>query len=134
VAQSRCAMDLHARAEGDDVYVPGQSPTGIGIEYAPADRTMAKQTRQEPGPPMTLGNTRSLGVRSLAVLCTLCHHAAVLSAESCPDHVPVPTFGPRMVGQPLNHAEPWALSIALLNDTECVHAEDQRFEHRTHQR
>ena len=83
-----------------------RGPTGIGIEYAPADRTIAKQTRQEPGPPMTLGNMRSLGVRSLAVSCTLCHHAAVLSAESCPDHVPVPTFGPRMVRQPLIHAEP----------------------------
>jgi hypothetical protein len=40
---------------------------------------------------MTLGNMRSNGVRSLAVSCTLCHHAAVLSAEPWPDHVPVPT-------------------------------------------
>jgi hypothetical protein len=46
---------------------------------------------------MTLGNMRSLGVRSLAVSCELCHHAAVLSAEPRPDHVPVPTFGRRMV-------------------------------------
>jgi hypothetical protein len=30
---------------------------------------------------MTLGNMRSLGVRSLFVTCELCHHAAVLSAE-----------------------------------------------------
>jgi hypothetical protein len=40
---------------------------------------------------------RSLGVRSLAVSCELCHHAAVLSAGPWPDHVPVPSFGPRMV-------------------------------------
>ena len=53
--------------------------------------------KSEPGPPMTLGNMRSLGVRSLAVSCELCHHAAVLSAEPWPDHVPVPSFGPRMV-------------------------------------
>jgi hypothetical protein len=46
---------------------------------------------------MTLANMRRLGVRSLAVTCELCHHAAVLSAEPWPDHVPVPTFGPRMV-------------------------------------
>jgi hypothetical protein len=46
---------------------------------------------------MTLGNMRSLGVRSLAVSGDLCHHAAVLSVERWPDHVPVPTFGPRMV-------------------------------------
>jgi hypothetical protein len=32
-----------------------------------------------------LGNMRSLGVRSLAVSCELCHHAAVLSAEAWPD-------------------------------------------------
>ena len=40
---------------------------------------------------------RSLGVRSLAVSCMLCHHGAVLSVEPWPDHIPVPTFGPRMV-------------------------------------
>jgi hypothetical protein len=27
-----------------------------------------------------------------------CHHEAVLSADAWPDHVPVPTFGPRMAG------------------------------------
>jgi hypothetical protein len=47
--------------------------------------------------PMTLGNMRQHGVRSLAVACLICHHAATLSAEPWPDHVPVPTFGPRMV-------------------------------------
>jgi hypothetical protein len=46
---------------------------------------------------MTLVNMRSLGVRSLAVLCELCHHAAVLNAEPWPDNVLVPTFGPRLV-------------------------------------
>jgi hypothetical protein len=47
--------------------------------------------------PMTLGNMRSNGVRTLAVSCWNCHHEAVLSAEPWPDHVPVPSFGPRMV-------------------------------------
>jgi hypothetical protein len=46
---------------------------------------------------MTLGNMRSLGVRSIAITCELCHHAAVLSVEPWPDDVPVPTFEPRMV-------------------------------------
>jgi hypothetical protein len=46
---------------------------------------------------MTLANMRANGVRSLAVSCHLCHHEAVLSADPWPDHVPVPTFGPRMV-------------------------------------
>jgi hypothetical protein len=47
--------------------------------------------------PMTLGNMRELGVRSLAVYCWQCHHQAVLSANRWPDDVTVPTFGPRMM-------------------------------------
>jgi hypothetical protein len=47
--------------------------------------------------PMTLGNMRSNGVRSLAIACTICRHQAVISAEFWPDDTPVPTFGPRMV-------------------------------------
>ena len=31
-----------------------------------------------PGLPMTLGNMRELGIRSLAVTCELCHHEATL--------------------------------------------------------
>jgi hypothetical protein len=46
---------------------------------------------------MTLGNMRANGVRSLAVSCWQCHHETVLSADPLPDHVPKPTFGPRMV-------------------------------------
>jgi hypothetical protein len=34
---------------------------------------------------------------SLAVSCWQCHHQAVLSADSWPDDMPVPSFGPRMV-------------------------------------
>jgi hypothetical protein len=47
--------------------------------------------------PMTLGNMRSNGVRSLDVSCWQCHHQAIVSADPWPDHVPVPSFGPRMV-------------------------------------
>jgi hypothetical protein len=47
--------------------------------------------------PMTLGNMRENGVRSLAVSCWICHHQAVLSAAPWPDGLPVPAFGPRMV-------------------------------------
>jgi hypothetical protein len=46
---------------------------------------------------MTLGNMRANGVRSLDLSCWLCHHRTILSAAPWPDHVPVPTFGPRMV-------------------------------------
>ena len=37
------------------------------------------------------------GVRSLDVSCWQCHHRTILSADPWPDHVPVPSFGPRMV-------------------------------------
>ena len=50
-----------------------------------------------PGPPMTLGNMRELGVRSLFVTCELCHHEAVLPTERWPDAVLVRAFRPRMV-------------------------------------
>jgi hypothetical protein len=46
---------------------------------------------------MTLGNMRSLGVRSLAVSYDLCRHAARLDVDSCPDDVLVLAFGPLMV-------------------------------------
>jgi hypothetical protein len=47
--------------------------------------------------PMTVGNMRENGVRSLFVSCWNCHHRAVLSADHWPDDIPVPAFGPRMV-------------------------------------
>ena len=58
---------------------------------------MSTRPRSTPADPMTLGNMRANGVRSLDVSCWLCHHRAILSAEPWPDDVPVPTFGPRMV-------------------------------------
>ena len=33
------------------------------------------------GPPMTLANMRAQGVRSLWVVCELCHHEAVLNVD-----------------------------------------------------
>jgi hypothetical protein len=53
--------------------------------------------KAEPIEPMTLGNMRANGVRSLDVCCWACHHRAILSADRWSDDVPVPTFGPRMV-------------------------------------
>ena len=49
--------------------------------------------------PMTLGNMRANGVRSLAIHCggRFCWHSAVLNADGYRDDLPVPAFGPRMV-------------------------------------
>ncbi len=46
---------------------------------------------------MTLANMRQQGVRSLWVVCELCHHDAVLNVDRFDDDVSVPAFGPRMV-------------------------------------
>ena len=49
-------------------------------------------------PPMTLGNMRANGVRTLDVWCDgFAHHHRVLDVTEYPDGVPVPAFGPRMV-------------------------------------
>jgi hypothetical protein len=58
---------------------------------------MSTRPRSPAGDPMTLGNMRANGVRSLDVCCWLCHHRTFMSADPWPDHVPVPAFGPRMV-------------------------------------
>jgi hypothetical protein len=54
---------------------------------------MSTRPRSQAGDPMTLGNMRANGVRSLV---WQYHHEAVLSADRWPDHMPVPAFGPRM--------------------------------------
>jgi hypothetical protein len=64
------------------------------MRYGPA--MMPTKRFNEPIEPMTLGNMRANGVRSLAVTCPKCHHEAVISAEPWPDDMPVPLFGPRM--------------------------------------
>ena len=58
---------------------------------------MAAPRFTDPIEPMTLGNMRANGVRSLDVSCWTCHHRTFLSAEPWPDNTPVPAFGPRMV-------------------------------------
>ncbi len=49
-------------------------------------------------PPMTLGNMRANGVRTLDVWCSGrgCGRHSVVDVESYGDDVPVPWFGPRM--------------------------------------
>jgi hypothetical protein len=46
---------------------------------------------------MTPANMRANGVRSLCVVCEVCHHEAVINVDVFYDATPVPAFGPKMV-------------------------------------
>jgi hypothetical protein len=50
----------------------------------------------EPTKPMTLGNMRSLGVRSLFAACRACGHKTKVNVDAWPDDVLVSSFGPHM--------------------------------------
>ena len=54
--------------------------------------------KHPPGPPMTLGNMRLLGVRGLAVSCLNqdCRHQTVISVDDYADEIEVPSFAVRM--------------------------------------
>jgi hypothetical protein len=47
--------------------------------------------------PMTLGNMREHGVRSLSVTCWQCHHETIINVDHWPGETKVPSFGPKMV-------------------------------------
>jgi hypothetical protein len=51
----------------------------------------------QPIEPMTLGNMRELGVRSLAFRCHRCHHERTMNVDHLPGDLTVPSFIPRMV-------------------------------------
>jgi hypothetical protein len=47
-------------------------------------------------PPMTLGNMRSLGVRSVSATCEKCSHEAGILVDALPDDLPVPDVALRL--------------------------------------
>jgi transposase len=55
---------------------------------------MASNPKHPPGPPMTLGNMRRQGVRSLIAYCLndACRHQAVIDVSSYPGDTPVTWF------------------------------------------
>ena len=57
---------------------------------------MASKPKQPPGPPMTLGNMRELGVRRLLVSCLNpeCLHGGLLDVSAWPAETAVPSFIP----------------------------------------
>jgi hypothetical protein len=72
--------------------MPPKDPT---IEEAKAHKRAHPKARG--GPPMTLGNMRANGIRSLFVACPCCHHQVASNVDHLPDDVEVPSIGPRMV-------------------------------------
>jgi len=68
--------------------MPPKDPT---IEEAEAFRSRARPASRDPGPPMTLGNMRANGVRSIAAWCGHhnCEHQVVFNVDHMPDAVEV---------------------------------------------
>ncbi len=67
-------------------------------------------------PPMTLGNMRANGVRTLDAWCLGqgCDHYRVLEVGGYADDVPVPWFGPRLRRERCGHLGADARPIILL--------------------
>jgi hypothetical protein len=55
---------------------------------------VASKAKQPPGPPMTLGNMRHLGVHRLVACCLnpSCWHEGLIDASKFADDVEVPSF------------------------------------------
>ena len=55
--------------------------------------------KHPPGPAMTLGNMRQMGVQRLLISCLNpeCLHSGLLDVSAYPDEIMVPAFLPRMV-------------------------------------
>jgi hypothetical protein len=62
---------------------------------------MAAARFTDPIEPMTLGNMRANGVRSLAVQCHQCRHELIMNVDYLPGDLTVPSFDPRGVHQAL---------------------------------
>ena len=59
---------------------------------------MAARLKHPPGPPMTLGNMRELGIHHLIAFChnDACRHQAIIDVSKYPDDVEVPSFRRRI--------------------------------------
>ena len=59
---------------------------------------MAKE-KQPPGPPITLGNMRQLGVQRLVATCLkdACRHQGLIDVSKYPDDTKIPSFASKVV-------------------------------------
>jgi hypothetical protein len=64
----------------------------------PRDGARTSPLGRYDGPPMTLGDMRENGVRTLDAWCLGrdCHHHRTLDVDAMPDDVAVPSIGPRL--------------------------------------
>jgi hypothetical protein len=75
----------------------GDRATSGSAGRRPPSRVKSGMTRDYAITPMTLGNMRANGVRSLLVYCMACPRTVAINVDGYPETVPVPSFGPRMV-------------------------------------
>jgi hypothetical protein len=63
---------------------------------APSGLDWLATMREKPGPPMTLGNMRQNGVRSVIATCQTCGHKADANVDALPEAIHVPEIGQRL--------------------------------------
>jgi hypothetical protein len=62
----------------------------------PGKKLPAPSVKRGPAGPMTLGNMRSLGPRSLDITCKACGYHTTFNVDAWPDEVLVMSFGRRI--------------------------------------
>jgi hypothetical protein len=63
---------------------------------APSGLDWLATMREKPGPPMTLGNMRQNGVRTVIATCQTCGHKADVNVDALPESIIVPEIGRRL--------------------------------------
>jgi hypothetical protein len=77
----------------------GKRPDGTPHKRPP---TPSLKMRKLIGP-MSLGNMRRLGPRSLIVTCTACGHHTAFNVDEWPNEILVPSFGPHIACEKCGH-------------------------------
>ena len=76
--------------------MPDPSPSFDPGDDTPEGRLAAMEAETQPGPPMTLANMRSNGVRMVTASCEACGHKADVNVDALPESVHVPEAGRRL--------------------------------------
>ena len=83
--------------------------------------------KHPPGPAMTLGNMRELGVRGLNILCLdpKCGHEVTFSVDDYADEIEVPSFAARIVcnkcgGERVAVRPNWKERLVMATEKEAI--------------